>query len=183
MNNFSRLSLFAVPATLAACFAFYSLAQGQLKTVAPQLRPPIRSSLEGVPLTVGPVSHIQAGRIVTLPTSQMATNAAVYTVPRGYRLAIDYVTFTITAQVRDDVAVARLRIGATLNGSLVWHDVLTLGGSRLWLGDSKTVKLYADPGSTIHAIVEREFRPPSSARISIVGTLEPVGTATGPKIG
>jgi len=88
------------------------------------------------------------------------------------RLAIEYVSFACTAKVHDDHAVVRLRIGTTLRGELVWHDVNTLSASNDWSGASQLVRIYADSGTVVHALVERVFRPPSTARISISGYLE-----------
>lgn len=120
-------------------------------------------------LASGPV-HV--GRIVALPTSRLSTAAEIYTVPVRMRLAIEYVSFACTAKVHDDHAVVRLRIGTTLRGELVWHDVNTLSASNDWSGASQLVRIYADSGTVVHALVERVFRPPSTARISISGYLE-----------
>ena len=115
---------------------------------------------------------IQASRIMTLPTSRMSTSADLYTVPARVRLVIEYISFACTAKVHDEHAVVRLRIGSTLRGELVWHDVNTLSGSNDWCGVSQLVRIYADPGSVVHALVDRVFRPPSTARISFSGLLE-----------
>ena len=117
---------------------------------------------------------IQASRIMTLPTSRMSTSADIYTVPARVRLVIEYISFACTAKVHDEHAVVRLRIGSTLRGELVWHDVNTLSGSNDWSGVSQLVRIYADPGSVVHALVDRVFRPPSTARISFSGLLERV---------
>ncbi|HEX7437817.1 MAG TPA: hypothetical protein VF319_10085 [Caldimonas sp.] len=117
----------------------------------------------------GPV-HV--GRIVALPTSRLSTPAELYTVPAGMRLVIEYVSFACTAKVHDDHAVVRLRIGSTLRGESVWHDVNTLSGSNDWSGASQLVRIYADPQTVVHALVDRVFRPPSTARISFSGQLE-----------
>ncbi len=180
MNTASKLWLLAVAATLFVTFAFVSPARGQLKDIRPNLdRGALLNPVKPLEATGTARSFpVQIGRTVGLPTSTQIVTSGLYNVPSGYRLVIEYVTFTITSQVRDDVAVARLRVGTTLNGSLTLHDVMTLGGSRLYLGDSKGVKLYADPGSAVNLVIEREFRPPSTARISISGYLEPVATST-----
>ena len=103
-----------------------------------------------------PVSgRIQASRIMALPPSRMSTSADIYTVPARVRLVIEYVSFACTAKVHDDHAVVRLRIGSTLRGELVWHDVNTLSGSNDWSGASQLVRIYADPGSVVHALVDR----------------------------
>lgn len=115
---------------------------------------------------------IHASRIMTLPTSRMSTSADLYTVPARVRLVIEYISFACTAKVHDEHAVVRLRIGSTLRGELVWHDVNTLSGSNDWSGVSQLVRIYADPGSVVHALVDRVFRPPSTARISFSGLLE-----------
>ena len=117
---------------------------------------------------------IHASRIMTLPTSRMSTSADLYTVPARVRLVIEYISFACTAKVHDEHAVVRLRIGSTLRGELVWHDVNTLSGSNDWSGVSQLVRIYADPGSVVHALVDRVFRPPSTARISFSGLLERV---------
>jgi hypothetical protein len=121
------------------------------------------------PSLYGPV---QASRIVALPRSRMSTSAEIYSVPARVRLVIEYVTFACTAKVHDSHAVVRLRIGSTLRGELDWHDVNTLSGSNDWSGASQLVRIYADPGSVVHALVDRLFRPPSTARISFSGRLE-----------
>ena len=54
----------------------------------------------------------------------------------------------------------------------VWHDVNTLSGSNDWSGASQLVRIYADPGTVVQALVDRLFRPPSTARISFSGVLE-----------
>lgn len=120
-----------------------------------------------------PVSGpVQASRIMTLPTGRMSTSAEIYTVPARVRLVIEYVSFACTAKVHDDHAVVRLRIGSTVRGELVWHDVNTLSGSNDWSGASQLVRIYADPGTVVQALVDRLFRPPSTARISFSGVLE-----------
>ena len=81
------------------------------------------------PLVEGPV---QVGTIVSLVSGRESTSADLFTVPAGVRLVIEYVTFACTASVHDDHAVVRLRIGATLRGALVWHDVDTLAVSTDW---------------------------------------------------
>lgn len=134
------------------------------------------------PLLQGPV---QAATIVALASGRESTSADLFTVPAGVRLVIEYVTFACTANVHDDHAVVRLRIGATLRGTLVWHDVETLAVSTDWSGASQLVRIYADPGTVVHALVDRVFRPPSTARISFTGQLElvptiPVLTPTAP---
>jgi hypothetical protein len=127
----------------------------------------MRKSIQ--PPATGPV---QMSRIVALPKSRMSTSAEIYTVPAGMRLVIEYVSFACSAQVHDDHAVVRLRIGSTLRGETVWHDVNTLSASNDWSGASQLVKIYADPKTVVHALVERVFRPPSTARISFSGHLE-----------
>jgi hypothetical protein len=125
------------------------------------------------PSTVTPLyGPIQASRILALPTSRMSTSAEIYTVPARARLVIEYVSFACTAKVHDDHAVVRFRIGSTLRGELVWHDVNTLSGSNDWSGTSQLVRIYADPGTVVHALVDRIFRPLSTARISFSGQLE-----------
>jgi hypothetical protein len=104
----------------------------------------------------------------------MSTSAEIYTVPARVRLVIEYVSFACTAKVHDDHAVVRLRIGSTVRGELVWHDVNTLSGSNDWSGASQLVRIYADPGTVVQALVDRLFRPPSTARISFSGLLERV---------
>ena len=121
------------------------------------------------PLVEGPV---QVGTIVSLVSGRESTSADLFTVPAGVRLVIEYVTFACTASVHDDHAVVRLRIGATLRGALVWHDVDTLAVSTDWSGASQLARIYADPGTVVHALVDRVFRPPSTARISFTGQLE-----------
>jgi hypothetical protein len=127
----------------------------------------MRKSIQ--PPATGPV---QMSRIVALPKSRMSTSAEIYTVPAGMRLVIEYVSFACSAQVHDDHAVVRLRIGSTLRGETVWHDVNTLSASNDWSGASQLVKIYADPKTVVHALVERVFRPPSTARISFSEHLE-----------
>jgi hypothetical protein len=122
-----------------------------------------------LPLLEGPV---QAGTIVALPSGRESVPADLFTVPAGVRLVIEYVTFACTASVHDDHGVVRLRIGVTLRGGLVWHDIATLAAANDWSGTSLLVRIYADPGSVVHALVERVFRPPSTARISFAGQLE-----------
>ena len=138
-----------------------------------------------LPLPEGPV---QAGTIVALPSGRESVEADLFTVRAGVRLVIEYVTFACTASVHDDHAVVRLRLGATLHGALVWHDVDTLAVTTDWSGTSQLVRIYADPGTVVHALVERVFRPPSTARISFTGQLErvptvPVLTPTAPIVG
>jgi hypothetical protein len=101
----------------------------------------------------------------------MSTAVDLYTVPAGVLLVIEYVSFACTAKVHDDHAVVRLRIGATLRGETVWHDVNTLSAANDWSGASQLVRIYADPQTVVHALVERVFRPPSTARISFSGQL------------
>jgi len=127
----------------------------------------LRNSIQ--PPASGPV---QVSKIVALPTSRMSTSAEIYTVPAGMRLVIEYVSFACSAQVHDDHAVVRLRIGSTLRGETAWHDVNTLSASNDWSGTSQLVKIYADPKTVVHALVDRLFRPPSTARISFSGHLE-----------
>jgi hypothetical protein len=127
----------------------------------------MRNSIQ--PPASGPV---QVSKIVALPTSRMSTSAEIYTVPAGMRLVIEYVSFACSAQVHDDHAVVRLRIGSTLRGETAWHDVNTLSASNDWSGTSQLVKIYADPKTVVHALVDRLFRPPSTARISFSGHLE-----------
>ena len=132
--------------------------------------------------------RVQVGTIVSLVSGRESTSADLFTVPAGVRLVIEYVTFACTASVHDDHAVVRLRIGATLRGALVWHDVDTLAVSTDWSGASQLVRIYADPGTVVHALVDRVFRPPSTARISFTGQLErvpavPVLTPTAPIVG
>jgi hypothetical protein len=115
---------------------------------------------------------VQTSKIVALPKSRMSTAAEIYTVPAGMRLVIEYVSFASSAQVHDDHAVVRLRIGSTLHGETVWHDVNTLSAVNDWSGASQLVNIYADPQTVVHALVERIFRPPSTARISFSGHLE-----------
>jgi hypothetical protein len=117
---------------------------------------------------------VQVSKIVALPKSRMSTSSDIYTVPAGMRLVIVYVSFACSAQVHDDHAVVRLRIGSTLRGETVWHDVDTLSASNDWSGASQLVRIYADPRTVVHALVERVFRPPSTARISFSGHLEPL---------
>ena len=125
--------------------------------------------------TTSPVpGPVQIGRIVALRKSRMSTSAEMYTVPTGMRLVIEYVSFACSAQVHDDHAVVRLRIGSTLRGETVWHDVFTLSASNDWSGASQLVMIRADPETVVHALVERVFRPPSTARISFCGQLEHV---------
>lgn len=126
------------------------------------------------PPASGPV---QVSKIVALPTSRMSTSAEIYTVPAGMRLVIEYVSFACSAQVHDDHAVVRLRIGSTLRGETVWHDVNTLSASNDWSGASQLVKIYADPKTVVHALVDRLFRPPSTARMSFSGHLERLSQA------
>jgi hypothetical protein len=121
------------------------------------------------PAAFGPV---QVNKIVALPKSRMSTSAKIYTVPPGMRLVIEYVSFACSAQVHDDHAVVRLRIGSTIRGETVWHDVNTLSASNDWSGTSQLVRIYADPKTAVHALVERLFRPVSTARISFSGHLE-----------
>lgn len=120
------------------------------------------------------VYPVQKAQIIGLPQSHMSVSAPMYTVPDGFRLAIDYVSFALTAPAHDDNAVVRLRIGATLGGEIVWHDVDTLSGSRNWTGASQLVKIYADPKTAVFALVERQFSPASTARVSFAGHLEPM---------
>jgi len=127
----------------------------------------MRNSIQ--PPASGPV---QVSKIVALPTSRMSTSAEIDTVPAGMRLVIEYVSFACSAQVHDDHAVVRLRIGSTLRGETAWHDVNTLSASNDWSGTSQLVKIYADPKTVVHALVDRLFRPPSTARISFSGHLE-----------
>ena len=115
---------------------------------------------------------VQVSKIVALPKSRMSTSSDIYTVPAGMRLVIEYVSFACSAQVHDDHGVVRLRIGSTLRGETVWHDVNTLSASNDWSGASQLVRIYADPRTVVHALVERVFRPPSTARISFSGHLE-----------
>ena len=115
---------------------------------------------------------VQISKIVALPKSRMSTSAEIYTVPAGMRLVIEYFSFACSAQVHDAHAVVRLRIGTTLRGETVWHDVNTLSASNDWSGASQLVKIRADPKTVLHALVERVFRPPSTARISFSGQLE-----------
>src|SRR5215472_16492611 len=115
------------------------------------------------PFLQGPV---QAATIVALASGRESTPADLFTVPAGVRLVIEYVTFACTANVHDDHAVVRLRIGATLRGALVWHDVDTQSVSTDWSGASQLVRIYADPATVVHALIDRVFRPPSTARIS-----------------
>ena len=136
------------------------------------------------PLVEGPV---QVGAIVALASGRESTSTDLFTVPAGVRLVIEYVTFACTASVHDDHAVVRLRIGATLRGALVWHDIDTLAVPTDWSGTSQLVRIYADPGTVVHALVDRVFRPPSTARISFTGQLErvaavPVPTPTAPVV-
>ena len=121
---------------------------------------------QGIPL--------HKSKIIALPQSRLSVQADVYKVPDGMRLTIEYVSFAYTASVHDDHAVQRLRIGTTVNGELVWHDVQTILGSSDWSGGSHLVTIYADPKSTVHAIVERVFRPRATSRVSISGRLEPI---------
>jgi len=125
------------------------------------------------PFLQGPV---QAATIVALASGRESTPADLFTVPAGVRLVIEYVTFACTANVHDDHAVVRLRIGATLRGALVWHDVDTQSVSTDWSGASQLVRIYADPATVVHALIDRVFRPPSTARISFTGQLEAVPT-------
>jgi hypothetical protein len=122
-------------------------------------------------LSLDPVP-VQIGKIVALPKSRLSTSVELYTVPVGMRLVIEYVSFTCSAQVHDDHAVVRLRIGSTLGGETVWHDVDTLSASNDWSGASQLVTIRADPKTVVHALVERIFRPPATARISFSGHLE-----------
>ncbi len=115
---------------------------------------------------------VQISRIVALPKSHVSTSVELYTVPAGARLVIEYVSFACTAKVHDAHAVVRLRIGTTLRGETVWHDVYTLSASNDWSGASQLVTMRADPKTVVHALVERVFRPPSTARISFSGQLE-----------
>jgi hypothetical protein len=124
-----------------------------------------------------PEGPIQAATIVALASGRESTPVDLFTVPAGLRLVIEYVTFACTANVHDDHAVVRLRIGATLRGALVWHDVDTLAAVTDWSGTSQLVRIYADPGTVVHALVDRVFRPPSTARISFTGQLERVPTS------
>jgi hypothetical protein len=121
---------------------------------------------------------LQISKIVGLPKSQMSTPAKLYTVPAGMRLVIEYVSFACSAQVHDDHAVVRLRVGSTLRGETVWHDVNTLSASNDWSGASQLVKIYADPKTVVRALIERVFRPPSTARISFSGHLERLSQLT-----
>jgi hypothetical protein len=126
-----------------------------------------------MPKSIRPAAGpVHASTIVALPTSRLSTSAELYTVPAGVRLVIEYVSFACTAKVHDDHAVVRLRIGTTLRGLLVWHDVNNLSGSNDWSGASQLVRIYADPQTVVHALVDRIFRPPSTARISFSGQLE-----------
>jgi hypothetical protein len=115
---------------------------------------------------------IQVGRTFALPTSRLSTAAEIYAVPARARLVIEYVSFACIAKVHDDHAVLRLRLGSTVRGELVWHEVGMLSGSNDWSGASQLVRIYADPGTAVHALVDRIFRPPSTATISFSGQLE-----------
>ena len=114
---------------------------------------------------------------MALPAGRLSTSAEIYTVPARVRLVIEYVSFACTAKVHDDHAAVRLRIGSSLHGELVWHDVNTLSGSNDWSGTSQLVRIYADPATLVHVLVDRVFRPPSTARISFSGVLERLSSA------
>lgn len=164
-----RTSLFA--AGLVALFAIAALATAQL-TRPTATRIPASGTLTQV-ITARPI-HIQ--RNVNLPQSQEVVTFDVYQVPKEMRLVIEYITFGVTAKVHDGSAVARLKLGTTCGGVSVLHDVFTVGGPFDYLGDSKTVRLYADAGSRIQARIDRHFMPPSSGAMTISGYLEPLST-------
>jgi hypothetical protein len=121
---------------------------------------------------------IHKSRIIALPQSHAPVQADVYKVPRRMRLTIEYVSVACTAKVHDDHAVQRFRLGTTVGGEMVWHDVQTINGRADWSGSSHLVRIYADPGSAVRVIVERIFRPRATARVSISGVLEPIAVAT-----
>lgn len=125
-----------------------------------------------MPESSRPFTPVQTGRIVAIPQSRLSMPTELYAVPAGMRLVIEYVSFAYTARVHHDNAVVRLRIGSTLGGETVWHDVNTLSASNDWSGASQLVKIYADPRTVVHALVDRVFRPASTARISFSGHLE-----------
>jgi hypothetical protein len=168
------------PATLAVGLALCGwivihLAEGQPRVVG---RVPIGPrGLSTAELTdSASFTPVQASKAVTLPQSIFTFKAPFYTVPAGKRLVIEYTTFSVTAPAHSDSAVMRFRLGVFLNGGLVWHDVNTLGANRNFTGASQLVRIYADPRSTIHFMVEREFAPRSTARMSFAGYLVPMGS-------
>jgi hypothetical protein len=122
--------------------------------------------------------RIHKSRFVALPQSGPPVHADIYRVPRGMRLTIEYVSVAYTAGVHDDHAVQRFRLGTTVSGELVFHDVQTINGRADWSGTSHLVRIYADPGSTVRLIVERRFRPRATSRVSISGILEPIADTT-----
>jgi hypothetical protein len=134
-------------------------------------------SKRNLPSAVSGPLHVS--RIIALPTSQQSTSAEVYTVPAGVRLVIEYVSFACSAKVHNDHGVVRLRIATTLRRATVWHDVNTLSASNDWSGASQLVRIYADPRTVVHALVERLFSPPSTARVSFSGHLERLLDASG----
>jgi hypothetical protein len=125
------------------------------------------------PLVEGPV---QVGTIVALASGRESTSVDLFTVPAGMRLVIEYVTFACTANVHDDHAVVRLWIGATLRGGLVWHDVDTLAVSTDWSGTSQLVRIYADSGTVVHALVDA-----CSVRRRRLGSRSPVSSNACPR--
>ena len=117
---------------------------------------------------------IHKSKIIALPQSRQSVQTQIYRVPRGMRLTIEYVSFAYTASVHDDHAVQRFRLGTSVGGEFVWHDIQTIAGSNDWSGASHLVKIYADPGTTVFAIVERVFRPRATSRVSFSGYLQPM---------
>jgi hypothetical protein len=126
----------------------------------------------------GAAIPMHRSRIIALPQSHPPIQAEVYRVPRGMRLTIEYVSMACTAKANADHAVQRFRLGTTVGGELVFHDVQTINGRADWSGTSHLVRIYADPGSSVRVLIERVFRPKATARVSISGILEPIAVAT-----
>lgn len=172
-------SILAATATLGL-LAFASGGESRSGQVG---RPALRELTTPATLAVAPNTPIHHMRAVNLAMSQQRVQTDLYKVPAGSRLVIEYVSFSLSATAGGGDAVLRLRIGTTCGGILAWHDVSTLHPSRKWIGESKVVKIFADAGSNVSAIVEREFSPPGNVQITFSGHLEPMGGAKPPGIG
>lgn len=183
MNSIPRIWGYVAASLLCVVLAVVAVAQGVVG-----LRPGQsgRATLRELPTSATLVSPdkrpMHQGRVFNLATSQKAASADVYRVPAGTRLVIEFVSFSYIATAGSGNAVLRYRLGTTNAGIQVFHDISTFVSMEKWAGESKPVKIYADPDSVVSVIVDREFHPPATIRVSISGYFEPIG-GTKPGIG
>lgn len=184
MNSLPKTLGIGAALVSAVLLGFVASASGGGNPPGSQVgRAAIRDLTTPPKLTPDPYTPIHRMRVLNFAMSQHKAQAELYQVPAGSRLVIEYMTLSVSTTAGASDAILRLRIGTTCAGIQAWHDVSTLNPARKWVGESKLVKIFADAGSTVQAIVEREFSPAGTVNIVFTGHLEPMSGPKSPGIG